>query len=637
MKTLDLDSPSTRHAGSTSRGRRFREDAARDAERWARDRGDYTGSRVAGSAWDDRDLTEPELIRARRASRRAYKTSGIFGAMVDQAVCHVIGDGVSIEGDEEEATAYVLGVLNHPRNAFLDGIDETFRRWIVDGEGVLTLRVPTRDGKTPTGDVWIGAMDPNALAGFRVDPWNDQRVMELKLPVPKAPDNAKGPRQDPTQWIPVADVDEEKVTVPGWPIPRWDPKGGAIAPTTGSQTLHVQYLRLNALGSRGAPLFSRSVDKVKLLDLLVDHLMAKAEYTNRHWLHITYKPKDSGGKNDRAFEKRMIRWASDGQPGDVAVTSDDVKVQVLAPDLKLIDQKALYEISVGYILGSHSMPRVWFGESAGERAGAAEAGTPIFRLLKWLQGRLKRAIEELVRFLVAIGRASSKIKKPGATFTIALAEFATRDSVRDVQELTWATQGLDAALTRRAISPAEYQRMIRRIIASKPFGGELDDEAPELDDPNAPVGGVGADAEALLHGRGPEADAPKAGERPGAGGSSPSGAPAAPSVPASTGAGPVGGAGGDLQKTALNGAQIQAVMDVCTQVAEGLLPAAVAKAILALAFPGYDLEQIGSAVDAAAAEGETRKTQRAAAEAAAAKRPPPGQAPEEPDATDPVP
>ncbi len=539
MGTATVKAPT--HHGSTSiQFRRLREGAAEDAIRWARDRGGYEGSRVGGAATmaTDRDLTSVELLRARRNSRRNYKTSGIFGAMVDQAVCHVLGDGVSLEFEDQAVGDYVTEVLEHPRNAFLEQMDELFRRWIVDGEQVITFRVLTRNGVMPTGDVYLGLKDPNEIRGFRVDGWNDQHVTDLRLPTPQPPDGAQKPADYPAEaWIPVGEpieapgLEDKQTLPPGWPVPRWNRAGQPVAPgSPGDSLLWCQYLRLNALGARGVPYFARSVDKVTLLDMLVDHQMAKAEYVNRHWVHVTYKQKDSGGKGDKAFEKKMLKWAIDAQPGEAAVTSDDVKVTVLAPDLKMIDQKALYEIGVGYILGSFSMPRVWFGESAGERSGAAEAGSPIYRLLKWLQGRLRRALDDVIRFLILIGKESGRIPQ-GADdgFTIAMAEFATRDSVRDVQELTWAINGLDAAKASGAISPEEHQAMARKIIAGKPFGSELAEKAPPLPEENDLERGLAGTA-LPLHRDGtgqeepdPEATAPKAGEKPGAQGSPPGG------------------------------------------------------------------------------------------------------------------
>lgn len=601
--------------------RRLREGAAEDGAAWARDRGAYQGRRtsdLAGMA-TDRDLTEMELLKARRSSRRNYKRSGIFGAMVDQAVCHVLGDGVSIQFEDDDVGEYVLGQLDAPRNAFLENLDETFRRWIVDGEQLVTLRAIARsETGVPTGDVWIGLKDPNEIRGFESDAWNDQRVTAVKLPAP-APkvEGGKVPEGVASDvWVPVGEPNADFALPPPLRVPSYDPEGKPRAFGVGSSMLWIEYLRLNALGARGVPLFSRSVDKVTLLDLLVDHLMAKAEYTNRHWLHIKYKPKDDGGKRDRAFEKKMLKWGTEAQPGEAAVTSDDVSVEVLAPDLKLPDQKALYEIGVGYILGSHSMPRVWFGESAGEKAGAAEAGSPIYRLLKWLQGRMRQGVCSVVRFLIGIGKASGKITPDQDTgHSVTMAEFATRDSVRDMQELTWGIQALDAALEKGSISREEHQRMVRKLIAGKPIGAELEDEAPPL----LPLPGAGVSTNGLpLHQDGtgssepdPDAKAPVLGEKPGASASP-------PGVTAPGAQAPVAGAPTvEIQKTALNGAQIAAVVDVCTQVAEGVLSADTAKAVLALGFPGYDLEQIGTAVDAAEAEGVKR---RKANEAAAARQ-----------------
>lgn len=193
--------------------------------------------------------------------------------------------------------------------------------------------------------------------------------------------------------------------------------------------------------------------------------------------------------------------------------------------------------------------------------------------------------------------------------------------------------------------------MIRKIIAAKPWGSELDKDAPALPPENAltpdqmgllPMGSGSPGDE--REGSAPSADAPTtpdAFEKPGASASPPAGAaPAAAAVPGVAGAGaaPVGApAPVEVQKTALNGGQVSAIVDVLKSVQDGTLNPEAAKAALALAFPGYDLEQAGSAIDSAFAVYEKEKVENERKEeemrkAGLAAAPPPGSPPPPPGA-----
>ena len=60
---------------------------------------------------------------------------------------------------------------------------------------------------------------------------------------------------------------------------------------------------------------------------------------------------------------------------------------------KILDQKALFDMVLEFVLGSEGIPRMWFG-SSGEtnRASAVEQNSPIHRTLLALQKRLKDII-----------------------------------------------------------------------------------------------------------------------------------------------------------------------------------------------------------------------------------------------------
>lgn len=439
-------------------GRRRLGSASQAADAWRRDAQDGRG---LGSWTGDRGPTEAERTRAVRMSRQENKRSGLYGQLIDTLVDFVVGDGIQIEAPSQDVKDYLDSVLDDPVNRVHRQWRGWFRDALVDGEKLISVTLVHRDAQQVSGRTkrtyasraLIGTMEPDDIRALHVSRTNHDRVLGLTYRHPEDLQDVDYPVANPTSFEPHDNGD-------------------------GTSTV-LAYWRMNALGRRGLPYLTRLIDKASLLDTTVDELARKVEYTNRFWLHG--KVQASAPNVAQKIEQLETRLAN-AEPGEAIVTTDDVEIGAPTPDLKLPDQQASYELVLDYSLGSGGFPRHWFS-SGGDtnRATAVEQGTPIHRRVDALQAWLRDQVEDLLAYLVHVGKLTGAIPREAASEAHAvMADIATRDSLRDVQEISTVSGAMAEAETMGAISAVEAQRIVRAVIASKSYGEQLDDEAPPL-------------------------------------------------------------------------------------------------------------------------------------------------------------
>lgn len=440
--------------------------ASQQAEEFRRDGGGYQGELLGGgaAASSPREVTPHERARLVKLSRANYKRSGVYGQVLDTMVNFALADGATITAEPEATDKALRAVLDDPVNAWHRGLRQKFTTLLIDGELPLTIAIPSR-GKGPSGKptlsgaVVIGRLEPETIRAVEVAQLNVDHVLAVEF----EDDNRKKFK------LPIARPGVELAAMPD---------GTAAA---------CLLWKVNPIGRRGVPYLSRSLDKCAMLDSVVDELARKAEYTNRFWLHATYESTGDAKENAR-IEAQLLEWLRSWTPGEAAATTANVKVNVYAPDLKLPDVRAFVEMLLEYILGSHGIPRMWYAAGGDtNRATAVEQGTPIHRAIDALQAELRASIEDLVRFLLWVLREAGVIPARPADaspndeeFEVTMADVATRDSLRDVNELQGLTVALDAMHASGIISWGERQAIGRAALKGKSFGDLIRPEnAPE--------------------------------------------------------------------------------------------------------------------------------------------------------------
>ena len=444
-------------AGIAQRSKRMR-------ERFDKDDDGFQGRRVGGSE-DDLELNAFERQRAIRKSRKLYRTSPAYGAVIDRFAQHVIGDGLVMTVDHPAAQEWLNAQFAKPENNWPVWVSQKIRTLIVDGELVPTITTPTRMDGTPSSNFTLGRLDIEGIESLRSHPFNHDAVMELAYKSTAFGERLFG--------IAGPGVKPEKFQVPRDPN---DQDAGTFDFSTG-----LQFWRANTLGVRSGPLFTRILDKSDTLESFLAESLRKVEYANRFWLHVTYdKANDEGmgeDSKDLAFEEMALKWATEMEPGAALVTGKDVEVDAIAPTMNASDTQAIYEMTLDYILGSEGIPRHWFS-SGGDtnRATAAEQGSPIYRAVSNYQAYIAALFTQLGDYLIWLGEmAGLPWTASDLTVTVTMSDVANRDTMLDAKEVLEVTTAMGEAVVSGAISDDERAAIIRATIASKSYGDNLED------------------------------------------------------------------------------------------------------------------------------------------------------------------
>lgn len=515
------------------------------------------GRRLYGT--NQLEFTDAQRDRALWLSRRLFYRSGVHGGLTEMFAATVIGDGVVIRHKDESADRFLQDVL--AQNRFHERLADLTDRWFVDGELPWSILIPNRGTsggqRIPAGRALsLGRIDPFDIADVKVAVLDRDRVVSLRVQPKDDPMLAARMPDD----VPVAEV--------GTP-PRVLPDGSMAA---------VCLWRINPLGVRGAPLLLRILDKADALDRVVKGIADRQEVAGEFaWIgHY------DAAKPDEAAERKILAFLTARRAGKSMVWpmkggKKALEVEAAAPALSQADAREAYECVLDYVLGSASVPRMWFG-SGGDtnRATAVEQGSPIHRRIKKIAAQFREHLRQLCAYVVYVGQLSSDVPQTvnPSDIEVTTPDVATRDSVRDVQEVTEMSLMARDLVEHRAITRDEGRKMLRRAAMAKPFGEVLDGEDVPPDDELTGPRGVVAGSPSV-----DDVDADPATGRGMAAGSPYTGGPT-----------PTAGEGAPVASMALNGGQIQAAADIVQSVVDGKLPEESAIELMLLAFPTWTRE-----------------------------------------------
>lgn len=497
--------PAPRAAVGHAPRQRMRE--GRSVDDFRHDRVDGYQGRSLMPGEHEVDLTPEERRRAVQQSRRVYGRCAVYGAVLDRLADFIYGDGVVFKVKGEAAQKALDDVLNHPENRFHELLKPRLVRFLIDGEFVWSIhsaprsgvQVPPEDeedrgteavlpsaekpvkkvdgakptspgaGATPTAEIRIGRLAPDGIETVSVAALNHDRIKGITYKHSVGQEAIFYPNAEPN--IELASI-TRKVEV------------GANAEeiTVGPVLAAAAFWRVHPLSTRSGPLLTRIIDKADTLDEAITNAARKVEYVNRFYLHVKYKKAGDEARGEKsadlAFEKKVMDWSTSWEPGAALVTGQDVEVNVQAPDLKLLDMQHLYDILISWILGAHGIPRMWYSDGGDtNRATAAEQGTPIHRSIRSLQAYWAMLLQNLAEFILWWLAAAGVHGVTGEEgVDVVTSDVATRDSERDVKEITGLALALNELVAAGIITPKERVAIGRDVVASKPWGDQLDEE-----------------------------------------------------------------------------------------------------------------------------------------------------------------
>jgi DNA transposition AAA+ family ATPase len=161
------------------------------------------------------------------------------------------------------------------------------------------------------------------------------------------------------------------------------------------------------------------------------------------------------------------------KPGSIRAHNERVKWEAVAPDLKMSDNKAFFDLMKTYLSACMNRPDSWLG--SGGKAYQSEAdlmGEPTFKDLGCRQRHVKYMLEFVLCFVLDQAVLHKRISPPGDRYSrfrvrVNMPKMTTRDLKKTVESINTLTDALDRARERGWVDDKTaaglFESAIRRL------------------------------------------------------------------------------------------------------------------------------------------------------------------------------
>lgn len=407
-------------------------------------RGEGYRKLTAENEMNRRDLTPVHQDTMIELAYYLYDTSGIVKRFVRDTKNFVLGEGLTIAiGNDPDGNAdeVVKRFWNDPMNQMDLRLEKRVEFLGLLGEQCWPVMVNPRNGQ-----VWITYVDPINIDDVLTVPDFPEMPAAVRL---------KGSAGKTGRILPVIrpELDIRKTQFGRmvgecffWPVNN--PPNG---PRGRSDLIHM----FDFINGFEEGIFDE-LDRLKLIKSFIWDVLVE-------------------GADDQAIREFL---ASNPTPkaGSVRAHNERVKWEAVAPDLKMADNKAFFDMMKTYLSGCMARPDSWFG--SGGKAYQTEAdlmGEPTFKDLGSRQRYVKYAIEHVIRFVldqaVMFGGLLENPKEPFEV-TVNMPEMTAKDT----SKMADGVSKLAAALI-----SAEMQGWITKDTAAQIFGNVACQFGTEID------------------------------------------------------------------------------------------------------------------------------------------------------------
>ncbi len=181
------------------------------------------------------------------------------------------------------------------------------------------------------------------------------------------------------------------------------------------------------------------------------------------------------GANDEEI-KEFLRHNKTPQAGSVRAHNERVKWEAVAPDLKMSDNKAFFDLMKTYMAACTNRPDSWLG--GGGKAYQTEAdlmGEPTFKDLGDRQRFVKYSMESVLTFVLdqaVLARALTEQKGERFHVSVSMPEMSTKDLKKIVDGLFTLAQSLMIAMNTGILSKGKAAEMYAAVATQT--GVEID-------------------------------------------------------------------------------------------------------------------------------------------------------------------
>ncbi|MBS7539752.1 hypothetical protein [Ancylobacter lacus] len=394
-----------------------------------------------------RDLNPVTQRRMQELAHHAWEQHRLANRLVELPLAFILGDGVSVTCDNEQAQSWLKEWWCDPINRFDLNLEKRVRELALFGEQVIVVFT------TAAGLVRHGAIDPTRISRVVIDP--DNAALPIGVEV-----GCEG-----------ADLKTYRVILEGRDDDILTPAAIALRAAMTAGDCH--FWRVNDLltGTRGRSDLLSAIDIADAYTQLIFGEVERAAALRTAIWDVTVT-----GATPEQIAERAASIAPP-RPMSVRVHNEAEKWESISPKLEAADASETLRVVRNEVLGGGTIPEHWYGGGGDvNRATAAEMDEPTYKIFRrrqllWqaiIEAEARHAIRQRLR---ATGQDASVLPDdmmPRAEFP----EMQSVDVSRYAQALAQVVAAAASAVDRGLLSEETAVQLIASIAGK--LGVEID-------------------------------------------------------------------------------------------------------------------------------------------------------------------
>lgn len=408
---------------------------------------DDTGwTRVGGDK--GRDLAPMQQQRMQKLAAHLWESNRIANRLIELPVAFLLGEGVVLEVDDEEAQGWLDKFWFDPINRLDLNLEKHWRELFLFGEQLWPVFV-----NEVTGHVRLGKIDPSQIDKVITDPDNVATVIGVRV------QHQGGAKK---LYRVIYNGEEDDLFGPGARKMR-------EAMTDGD----CFFWRINDLsnGKRGRSDILSAIDMADAYEELVFGEIEGAVTKRQVVWDVSIK---NATPEEIAARAKTIQPPG---PNAVRIHNDAETWNVLTPDLKASDADGIARLARNHILSGSTIPEHWYGGGGDVNlATASSMGEPTFKVFSQKQRFLKAVLAEVATFVIrqrldALG-VSSLAQEPEYIPRVVFPELTARDVSKYASALQQVVVSATQAVAAGVMSEETAIRLITMVAGL--LGLEID-------------------------------------------------------------------------------------------------------------------------------------------------------------------
>jgi hypothetical protein len=397
-----------------------------------------------------RDLLPLEQARMQELAAYVWEANPLANRLVELPVAFLIGEGVRLEAEAEDAQQWLDAFWHDPINALDLRLSDHMRELALFGEQLWPVL-----GNEVTGTMRLGKVDPSWITAVIVDPENPAIAIGVET-------------RDP---VSSGQLRRRRVIYAGAEADLFSPAAQAMRADMADGECF--YWRINALSSgvRGRSDLLPALDHVDAHEQLLFGEVERATVLRS----ILWDVEMTGATPEQVAEKARTIQAP--TPLSVRVHNEAEKWNLLTPTLNSADAGEAARLIRNHALGGATIPEFWMADGGNVNlATASSMGEPTYKVFQQRQKLWRAILEDVAGYLIrrrlaAVGLpqlAAEPSYKPKAVFP----ELTAKDLAKFSTVFTQVVAGAVQAVQMGVLGEESAVRLV--VLAAAALGLEVD-------------------------------------------------------------------------------------------------------------------------------------------------------------------